>query len=322
MENNIVLVLADPTDRRLAMLEALPEETEITVGNCVEAFARSAPKATVILNWSKGRDLLEKVWRMAPRLRWIHTASAGLEHMLFPELIESAVPLTNARGVFSESLGEFTLGAVLFFAKDFRRMIRNQEAGRWEQFDVAEIAGQTIGIVGYGDIGRAVAARARAMRMNVLALRRRPELSREDPLVDEMLPAGAMKELLARSDYVTVCTPLTPGTRGMIGEAALRSMKATAVLINVGRGATIDETALARALEEHWIRGAALDVFEREPLPEGHPFYRLDNVLLSPHCADHTADWLDRNMRFFLENFARFRKGEPLLNVVDKRRGY
>jgi len=304
------------------MLEALPEETEITVGNCAEAFRRSAPKATVIFNWSKGRDLLEQVWRLAPNVRWVHTASAGLEHLLFPELIESAVPLTNGRGVFSGSLGEFTIGAVLFFAKDFRRMIRNQEAGRWQQFDVTEIAGQTIGIVGYGDIGRAIAERARAMKMNVLALRRRPELSGQDPLVDEMFPLDRIKELMARSDYIAVCAPLTPETRGLIGEAELRSMKPGAVLINVGRGAVVEEAALLRALEEKWIRGAALDVFEREPLPENHPFYRMENVLLSPHCADHTGDWLQRAMQFFLDNFARFRRGQPLLNVVDKKLGY
>lgn len=128
--------------------------------------------------------------------------------------------------------------------------------------------------------------------------------------------------MLALSDYVLVTAPLTPATRGMVGEAELDAMKSSAVLINLGRGPVVDEAALIRALQRGKIRGAALDVFDQEPLPAGHPFFRLKNVLLSPHCADHTPDWLERAMRCFLENFERFQKGEPLSNVVDKRSGY
>jgi phosphoglycerate dehydrogenase-like enzyme len=192
----------------------------------------------------------------------------------------------------------------------------------WDQFDIAEIEGQTVGIVGYGNIGRAVAAKARALGMRVLAMRRRPELSAADPLVDEALPPARLHELLSRSDYVVVAAPLSPETEGLIGEAEIAAMRPGAVLMNVGWGPVVDEAALVRSLERGSIRGAALDVFDREPLPEGHPFYRLENVLLSPHCADHTPDWLARAMRCFLDNFARFHRGEPLANVVDKRRGY
>jgi phosphoglycerate dehydrogenase-like enzyme len=130
------------------------------------------------------------------------------------------------------------------------------------------------------------------------------------------------RDLLARSDYVVLSAPLTPETRGIVGEAELRAMKPTAILINVGRGPLVDEVALVAALREKRIGGAALDVFDEEPLPAGHPFYALDNVLLSPHSADHTPDWKQRTMRLFLDNFERYRKGEPLLNVVEKRRGY
>jgi phosphoglycerate dehydrogenase-like enzyme len=224
--------------------------------------------------------------------------------------------------VFSAPLGEFVLGAALFFAKDLRRMVRSQEDRCWDPFDVTQIRGQTMGIVGYGDIGRAVACLAKAFGMRVLALRRRPELCRGDALVDEVIPVARKLELMARSDYVVVTAPLTPETRGLIGEAELRAMRASAVLINVGRGPVVEEAPLVRALQERWIHGAALDVFDSEPLPHAHPFYRLDNVLLSPHCADHTPDWMDRAMQFFLDNFERFRKGESLLNVVEKRQGY
>ena len=323
MDDNTVLVLADPADPQLTMLAELPEKTGIAVGNSPEAFERAAPDASVIFNWSGSRALLREVLAMAPKVRWVHSRSAGLDSLLFPELVESPVPLTNGTGVFSLSLGEFALGAILYFAKDFRRMIRNQVAGRWEQFDITEISGQTVGIVGYGDIGRAVANRVRAMGMRVLAVKRHgPPLYHVDPLVDQIYSPEQRIEMISRCDYIVASAPLTPETRGMIGEAEFAAMKPSAVVINIGRGPVIDEDAMLKALTGGRIKGAGLDVFTHEPLPDGHPFYQLENVLLSPHCADHTADWLQQAMRFFLENFERFRKGEPLRNVVDKKLGY
>ncbi len=309
MDDSTVLVLADPTDPLLAMLEKLPDNTRIAVGDGVEAFAQAAPEADVILNWTGSRELLEQVWHGTPRVRWIHARSAGLDDLLFPELAESPVPLTNARGVFSEILGEFAMGAVLFFAKGFRRLVRSQEAGVWDQFDTVTVAGQTMGVIGFGDIGKAAARRAEAMGMQVLPLRR--GTGQQSKL-----------ELLARSDYVLLSAPLTPETRGIVGVAELRAMRPGAVLINVGRGPLVDEAALISALRERRIGGAALDVFDQEPLPAGHPFYTLDNLLLSPHSADHTADWKQRAMQMFLDNFERYRNGEPLRNVVDKGKGY
>ena len=323
MDNNTVLVLANPTDTQLAMLQELPPETSLAVGNSVEAFERAAPDADVIFNWGGSRELLREVFAMAPQVRWVHSKAAGLDTMLFPALIESPVPLTNGSGVFSQSLGEFVLAAVLYFAKDFRRMVRNQMAGRWEQFDVVEVTGQTVGIVGYGDIGRAAATRLRAMGLRILAVRRQgPSLYNVDPLVDRIYSPDRRLEMIARCDYVVAAAPLTAGTRGLIGEAEFAAMKPNAVVINVGRGPVIDEAAMVRALTEGRIKGAGLDVFDQEPLPEGHPFYRLENVLLSPHCADHTADWQEQAMRFFLQQFDRYRTGEPLLNVVNKELGY
>jgi phosphoglycerate dehydrogenase-like enzyme len=242
--------------------------------------------------------------------------------MLFPALVDSPVLLTNARGAFSDALGEFAIGAVLFFAKDFRRLVRSQAAGVWDPFDAVEIRGQSLGIFGYGDVGRAVASRAHALGMKVLALRRRPELSREDPYVAQIFSPDQKHQMLAQSDYVVVTMPLTPESRGLIGEREIEALKPGAVLINIGRGPVVEEAALIRALERKRIRGAALDVFDVEPLPPGHPFYRLDNVLLSPHSADNTTGWKERSMQVFLENFERFQRGEPLVNVVNKKLGY
>jgi phosphoglycerate dehydrogenase-like enzyme len=323
MDNNTVLVLADPTEPQLAMLDELPPETNIAVGNSTEAFERTANDATVIFNWSGSGTLLREVFAMCPRVQWVHSRAAGLDSVLFPELVEHPVPLTNGSGVFSPSLGEFVLGAILYFAKDFRRMVRHQEAGEWEPFDITLISGQTAGIVGYGDIGRACATRMRAMGMRVLAVKRSGSpIYNVDPLVDQIFTPDRRIEMIQRCDYVVVAAPLTEQTRGMIGPAEFAAMKPSAVVINVGRGPVIDEAAMVQALSQGLIRGAALDVFDKEPLPEGHPFYRLQNVLLSAHCADHTPDWMDLAMRFFLDQFERFRNGQVLLNVVDKKLGY
>jgi phosphoglycerate dehydrogenase-like enzyme len=323
MDNNTVVVLANPTEPQLAMLEQLPPETRIAVGNSTAAFKGAAPAADVIYNWSLSGDLLREVFLMCPQVQWVHSRAAGLDNVLFPELVESPVPLTNGSGVFSQPLGEFALGAILYFAKDFRRMIRSQVAGVWDAFDITEVSGQTVGIVGYGDIGRAVATRVRAMGMHVLAVKRHgPPLYNVDPLVSRIYAPDHRLEMLSRSDYVVVAAPLTAETRSMIGDAEFDAMKPEAVVINLGRGPVIDEAAMVRALSENRIKGAALDVFDREPLPDGHPFYRLENVLLSAHCADHTPDWMERAMQFFLEQFERYRKDEPLMNVVDKRLGY
>jgi len=201
--------------------------------------------------------------------------------------------------------------------------VRNQMAGNWEQFDITEIAGQTVGIIGYGDIGRAVASRARAMGMQVLAVKRKGvPLYNVDPMVTQIYGPDRRLEMISRCDYVVVAAPLTPDTRGMIGAAEFDAMKPEAVIINLGRGPVIDEAAMVNALTKGQIKGAALDVFDKEPLPDGHPFYKLENVLLSPHCADHTPDWLDQAMRFFVEQFDRYRTGVPLKNVVNKQLGY
>jgi len=322
MNDNPLLVLTAPGDRNIPFLAELRQRATIMVGDSAQDFAQAAANADIIFNWSASLALLRDVFLISRSLRWIHSRSAGLEQSLFPELIESEVILTNGGGVFSPSLGEFALGAILYFAKDFRRMIRNQMAGVWQQFDITMILGKTLGIVGYGSIGRAVAARARALDMKVLGLRRNARQSKQDSLVDHVYEPGQLLEMLPRCDYVVVTLPLTARTRGLIAEPEFAAMKKNAVLINIGRGPTIDERAMVKALSENTIKGAALDVFDQEPLPQGHPFYSMENVLLSPHCADHTPDWLDDAMRFFLCQLERFKRGDSLLNVVDKQMGY
>ncbi len=323
MSKRTILITAKGTGPKAEYIEQLRREARVVVGNTPEAFADAAPEATVMLNWSAPRDLNRNVFLMAPKLAWVHSRNAGLDAFLFPELVASPVTLTNGSGVFSPPLGEFALAAMLYFAKDFRRMVRNQVAAKWEPFDVLRLAGQTVGIVGYGDIGREVAWRAHAMGMRVLALKRHmPPPDSDLGPVDKMYPSSDLHEMIAASDYVVVAAPLTTETHHMIGVAEFAAMKPDAVIINVGRGPVIDEAAMVRALAEGRIKGAGLDVFEHEPLPAESPLYTMENVLLSPHCADNTPDWLDNAMKFFIAQFDRFQKGEPLLNVVDKKLGY
>jgi phosphoglycerate dehydrogenase-like enzyme len=323
MSDITLLVPADPKAAYLKALDRLPSGTRVIVSADPDVLATAAPEADVILNGDfKDPRLLKSTFPLATRLRWVHTLSAGVEHVLSPEMIASPVPLTNGRGVFRRPLAEWAVGAMLHFQYDFRRLVRQQEAGLWADFDIEELGDKVIGIVGYGEIGRAVAERSKPFGCKILALRRSPEKSGGDPLIDRAYAPSQIDEMLAACDFVVAAAPSTSETRGLIGSAQIAALRSSAVVINIGRGPVIDEAALIAALESKKIRGAALDVFTVEPLPPGHVFYKLENVLLSPHSADHTVGWRDLAVQCFLDNFARFAKGEPLQNVVDKHAGY
>ncbi|MCB1488016.1 MAG: D-2-hydroxyacid dehydrogenase [Bauldia sp.] len=322
MPSSTILVIARPGAGFLPLLDRLPPEAETVIGIKPEDFAARAAEADVLLNCMEPLAIFREVFLMAPNLKWVHSMSVGVENSLFPELIASPVPLTNARGVFSSSLAEFAILGALYFSKKVGEMRAQQVEHRWVDMDVDELRGKTMGIVSYGSIGQATATLAKAFGMTVWAHRRRPELCDGDPLVDRAFGPEGLRDMLAGSDYVVVCSPLTPETRGFFGEAEIAAMKPSAVFINVGRGAVVDEPALAAALAGKRIRGAALDVFATEPLPADSPFWDLDNVLVSPHSADHTPGWIDSSMLKFVENFGRYASGESLLNPVDKKAGY
>jgi phosphoglycerate dehydrogenase-like enzyme len=247
-----------------------------------------------------------------------------VEKILFPELIESAVPMTNARGAFKRSLAEFAVLGMLFHFKRVRRLIDNQRRHAWDNFYVTLAIQRIMGVVGFGEIGRECALLAGALGLKIHAVRRTPEKSANDPILDRVFKLEDLHEMLAGIDVLVCAAPLTPQTHHMIGAAQFKAMKPTAIVINVGRGPVIDEAALVRALQNRQIAGAALDVFEKEPLPETSPLWDMENVLISPHCTDRTddPDWLDLSMQVFVENFGRYRRGEALENVVDKKAGY
>lgn len=316
-----LVVIAPESFAGLSLLRERAAGVDLVVSEDFDTLKREIEEAEAVALAPRFGTVLRDLWPEAKRLRWVHALGAGVEPLMFEALIASDVTLTNSRGVFADALGEFTIAAMLWFAKDLRRLVRQQEEHLWQPYTVTRLEGQTAGIVGLGGTGRAVARRAAALGMRVIATRRRPEAG-HDQHVERIDAADAIDDLIGESDYLVVCTPLTPHTRGLLSAPRLQRLKREAVLINVSRGAVVDENALTRMLSSGRIRGAALDVFEQEPLPPDHPLWKLDNVLLSPHTADHASDSHLRSMQFFVENFGRYRRGEPLENVVDKREQY
>ena len=276
------------------------------------------------------RKQLPKVLNIFPSIEWIHVRSAGidfLESEELPTLLNERpdIIMTNAKGQFSSSLAEYVMMACSYFAKDIPRLLRQKNAKIWNDFDIMELRGKTMGIVGYGDIGRATAKLASVYGMKVVALRRNPAKSEFDPICDEVFGTGkaALQTLMSKSDYVVCSAPSTVDTRGMVNAAAFEASKEGQVFINLGRGPVVDENALLESLKSGQLRGAALDVFATEPLPQDHEFWELDNVLISPHNMDKTATFMHEASEFFVnENLPRFILGDTLLNPVDANLGY
>jgi phosphoglycerate dehydrogenase-like enzyme len=257
-----------------------------------------------------------------PLLQWIHTLNAGIDNLLCDAVTRGTFVVTNAKGMYSSSLAEYNMNAILHFNKQVTRLNENKQKKEYERFIMKEIRGLTLGIVGYGDIGKACAKVAKPFGMNVIGLRRRPEMSAEDEYIDECYGLDKLHDLMAESDYLLVVAALTKETRGMINAEALSKSKEGQIVINLGRGPIIDEPALVEALENGPIGGAALDVFTIEPLPEDSKLWTLPNVLLSPHNADMTADFRQQSVRFFCQNCEKWLAGDPLVNIVDPKRGY
>lgn len=317
-----VVVLGDPSEPTLKLLDSLGSEVDLSISKTADGLGEALAEARVLFNWSGTRAEIVNVLARAPKLEWVHARYAGLDGIMSPELQASPIPLTNGRGTFSQSLGEFVIAGALYWAKDFPRMLRAKAEHRWEVFDILELSTQTMGIVGHGDIGRAIARRAKAFGMNVLALRRDTTPRAGDEDVDKVYPNSELHTMLPECDYVVVAAPLTPTTKHLMSTAEFNCMKESAIIMNVGRGPVIDEAAMTEALRTKRIRGAALDVFEVEPLPADSPLWDLDNVFISAHTSDHTRDWLNDAAMFFVEQFARWKNNEPLKNIADKNAGY
>lgn len=306
-----LVAIAPPSFEPLDALRREAPGLEIVAEEDLQKLRPLMARAEVLLLAPRHARLLTDLWRDLTATRWIHTLAAGVEALPFDLLRRSDIVVTNSRGLYADALGEFAVAAMLWFARDIPRLMRNQAARRWEPFNAERLEGKTAGIIGYGGIGQAVGRRAAALGMRVISVRRQQEFG--DPTIED---------ILSESDFVVLSTPLTPRTFRLMSRDRIASMRSDAVLINVSRGQVVDEESLIEALQSKKIRGAALDVFEAEPLPPASPLWTLDHVLISPHSADHTADAHHRAMTFFIENLRRYERGESLENVVDKEQGY
>jgi phosphoglycerate dehydrogenase-like enzyme len=277
----------------------------------------------------------------APRLNWVQLHSAGINHLLASHhpILQSDIRLTTASGIHAVPIGEFAVALMLALARKIPLATRQQDRAewphdKWRLFLGTELRGKALGVVGYGSIGRETARIAKhGFGMRVLALSRSGEKrdrgyheagvgDPEGALPDAWFTRPRLFDLLTQSDFVLIATPLTDETRNLIGERELGAMKPTAYLVNIARGGIVDETALARALKEKWIAGAGLDVFAQEPLPADSELWKLENALIAPHISGATAQYDDRAVELFCENLQRYLRGEELLNLVHRERGY
>jgi phosphoglycerate dehydrogenase-like enzyme len=337
MQEIVVLSTMRFTDELLDKLRAVSPRLVVKQRTC-----HDAEEVEQVLE--DGVEILYTVYlsadlSRAPDLKWVQLHSAGVDHLLDHPLMKSDVLLTTTSGIHATPIAEYVLAFILAFNRRVPQMLTYQSRrewpqGRWNLFARPELRDRTLGIIGYGSIGREVGRIACCFGMRVVATKRSVSQMRDvgyavqgtgdrkGALLDEAFPPERLSDMLGLCDYVVVTVPLTPETRKLIGEAELRAMKPSAYLVNISRGETVDEAALIRALQEGWIAGAGLDVFEEEPLPSDSPLYDLENVILSPHVSGFTLRYDERASDLFAENLRRYLTGEPLLNLVDKERGY
>ncbi|HSL68434.1 MAG TPA: D-2-hydroxyacid dehydrogenase [Actinomycetota bacterium] len=293
---------------------------DVSFAASAPALAEAIADTDAVFAWHSVRELLPEVWPKAGRLRWIQSASDGVDWLLFPELVDSDVVVTNARGIFDRAIAEYVVGLMLAFAKGLLGVVEGQRERSWRHRPTELLAGKRLLVAGVGPIGRAIGRAGRDLGMEVRGVGRRARSG--DEVFQSIAGTDGLAAAAGWADYVVDALPGTPATRHLFDASVFGSMRRSARFINVGRGTTVVEGALIDAIREERIGGAALDVFEREPLPSDRAFWELPNTIVSPHMSGDFEGWLEAVVRLFVENLRRFVAGRPLLNVVDKREGY
>ena len=339
MEAIQVLCTLRFTDQQLDQLKAVSPRLVVTQRTCssaedVAAALADFPLTEILYTFFVPSDLLD----LASGLCWVQLHSAGTDHILNHPLMRSDLAITTTSGIHATPIAEYTFASILAHRWQVPRWTRcqrerNWPSGRWQLYTRPELRGSTLGIVGYGSIGREVGRIARGFGMRVLALRRSPGRVEEGYVVDytgdpegyvpeRFFPPEALQSMLAECDYIVIALPLTPETYHYIGRAELQAMKPSAYMVNIARGPIVDEEALIEALNQGWLAGAGLDVFEQEPLPKDSPLWEQENLLISPHVAGFSPRYDDRAAALFAQNLARYIAGEALLNLVNREKGY
>ncbi|GBE94189.1 D-2-hydroxyacid dehydrogenase [Nostoc cycadae] len=299
----------------------LPSDTKVVLVDSDGNLDHDATDAEIYLSWFFLKNpVLHRVLAAAPALRWHHAPNAGVNHILTPTYLERDLILTNGAGVHAIPIAEFVLTYILAHAKNLADLQALQAEHQWKRdFPIQELTDATLLIIGAGGIGQAIAARAKAFGMKIIGTRRHPQ---ELENFDKVVGVDEWRSHLGEADYVVVATPLTAETQNLINEEVLRSLPPHAYLINIARGAVVNEPALIKALTEGWIAGAALDTVVTEPLPSDSPLWSVPNLFITPHCSGHSPKVKQRSVELFLDNFHRYHTGQPLRNVVDKQAGY
>ena len=318
------IVMAVPDDWTVKFMETPADGSGDGVQRAPPELLNAVESARVYM----GYGIPDQVLEAGPGLEWVHSGAAGVGASLGPAMLSRDVFFTNSAGIHAEPMSETVLAMIFHFARGLDLAVRAQREGLWSapsywaaDAPVTEVGGSTVGIVGYGGIGRAVARKMTAFGSRVLAVRRHePAVSPKG--IKVVAGKQGLNQVIAESDYLVLAVPETPRTRDMISRKRLATMKPGAVLINVARGRLVDEEALLDALNAGRLRGAGLDVFRKEPLPEGHPFYSHPRVIMTPHVSATTRRFWDRETDLITENIGRFVRGEPLRNLVDKQAGY
>ena len=315
-DRRFILVFANLQAAHIAQIKAVDPRLDVTAVADRGQGIELAERAEIMVGWNIPREAVQR----SGRLRWIHSTAAGVDQLLYPEVREGDILVTTSSGIH-QPLVEHVFALLLALVRRLHIAIRNQQERRWDRSRAVggEVRGMTVGVLGLGSIGAEVAAKATAFGMRVIGTKRTPG---GVPHVDRVYPPEALHEVLAAADVVVVALPLTDETRGLLGEQEFRAMKPAGLLINIGRGPIVQEAALIRALQEGWIGGAGLDVFEREPLPADSPLWAMEDVIITPHVSGGWPGYLDAAVPLFCENLARYLRGAPLLNLVDKSRGY
>lgn len=304
---------------QLEAMKKLVPDMDLLVTQEKKEIEEKYEEIRIIAGWYPGEHILR-----APRLKWYQQWGAGADWLLdFPDAKRLDFVVTNVSGLHAVPMSEHIIAFLLTFARKFNASFRHQNNCEWKSpagNEIFELSGKTLLIVGVGSIGQRTAKLASAIGMKVLGIRRNVSLITEG--VDEIFSPDQLLVVLPKADFVVLTVPLTSETRGLIGLQELRAMKSTAYIFNVGRGGTIREDDLLRALQEEWIAGAGLDVFEDEPLPGDSPFWSMDNVVISAHYAGLTPNYDKDAFQIFLSNLMRYVSGKPLKNIVDKTLGY
>jgi phosphoglycerate dehydrogenase-like enzyme len=299
---------------RELLTDAFPGR-EYVLWTDAESFAKGIGDAELLFALQPPKQF----WSQASRLRLIQMSGAGIDSLLPARDLPDSVRIANARGVHEPEMPEFILALMLALAKRIPRALEQQSRHEWKMYGNIPLAGSTVGILGLGAIGHSVARRCKALGMRVIGTRHSGK-----PLegVDEVFGPHETERVLRDSDVLVVVLPLTPETRGLLDARALSLMKPRALIVNVARGGIVDEEALAKALAEDQIGGAAMDVFDEEPLPPASPLWSAPNCIVTPHVAGLTRDYMLRVGNLFAENIRRLEAGEPLRNEIDRSRGY